>query len=226
VKTNIAECLERELSSPDWQHEPVNMGGVTDNYQEAEARYRIMPDILRLLIKYKTPAVISTKSELILRDYDLFAELARVAGVNIAVTVTTSDIRLQELIEPGGSPPLSRFAVLSEFSRTNASVGLHMMPIIPYITDRTENIESVFAGGAQAGAGYFLPYTLRLREPTKTFFLSFIEKHFPHLCGKYKALYKSDKAGKQYSISLYKKMAGLRSKYGISADYTYPAAQA
>ena len=70
VKTNIAEQLEKELSSPNWKREVVNIGGVTDSYQPAESIYKQMPDILKLMIRYKTPCIISTKSDLILRDYD------------------------------------------------------------------------------------------------------------------------------------------------------------
>ena len=56
VKTNIVEQLEKELSSPSWKREVINIGGVTDSYQRAEETYQFMPRILKLLIKYKTPA--------------------------------------------------------------------------------------------------------------------------------------------------------------------------
>jgi len=47
VKTNIVEQLEKQLSSPKWKREVVNIGGVTDSYQAAEEHYRLMPDILK-----------------------------------------------------------------------------------------------------------------------------------------------------------------------------------
>ena len=65
VKTNIVEQLEKQFSSPTWKREVVNINGVTDSYQPIEAKYQLMPEILRLLIKYKTPCIISTKSDLI-----------------------------------------------------------------------------------------------------------------------------------------------------------------
>ncbi|MFZ2537550.1 MAG: radical SAM protein, partial [Oscillospiraceae bacterium] len=82
VKTNIVEQLEKELSAPSWKREIINIGGVTDSYQSAEATYKIMPEILKLLIKYKTPAIISTKSTLVLRDYDLIDELSQITYIN------------------------------------------------------------------------------------------------------------------------------------------------
>lgn len=147
VKTNIAERLEQQLSRPSWKREPVSIGGVTDSYQPAEAKYKLMPDILRLFIKYKTPAIISTKSELILRDYDLIAELARITYVNIAETITCMDETRRRKIEPSGAPSLGRFRVLKEFSKTDAFTGLHLMPIVPFLTDSRENIDALYKNG-------------------------------------------------------------------------------
>ncbi|WP_373276630.1 SPL family radical SAM protein, partial [Clostridioides difficile] len=102
VKTNIVEKLERQLKSSKWKKEVINIGGVTDSYQPIEADYKIMPEILNLLIKYKTPAIISTKSDLILRDYDLIDKLSRITYINVASTITTVNEDTQRLIEPNG----------------------------------------------------------------------------------------------------------------------------
>lgn len=54
-KSNIAQVLEKELSAKSWKHEAVNIGGVTDSYQPLEEQLQIMPEILKVLIKHKTP---------------------------------------------------------------------------------------------------------------------------------------------------------------------------
>ena len=82
IKKNIVELLEIELSKKSWKREVINIGGVTDSYQPLEERYKLMPEILKLLIKYKTPCIISTKSDLILRDYDLIDKLSKITYVN------------------------------------------------------------------------------------------------------------------------------------------------
>ena len=81
-KKNILEHLEKELSSPNWKREIVNIGGVTDSYQSIEEKLEIMPEVLKLMIKYKTPVIISTKSDLILKDIDLIDKLSRITYVN------------------------------------------------------------------------------------------------------------------------------------------------
>ncbi|HAZ06269.1 MAG TPA: radical SAM protein, partial [Acetobacterium sp.] len=35
VKTNIVDVLEKQLASPNWKREIINIGGVTDSYQPA-----------------------------------------------------------------------------------------------------------------------------------------------------------------------------------------------
>ena len=90
-KDNIAEQLERQLASPSWKGEVINLGGVTDNYQPWEAENGMMKEVLEVLIKYRNPCIISTKSDLILRDYELIDRLSRLTYVNIASTITCVD---------------------------------------------------------------------------------------------------------------------------------------
>ena len=91
-----------------------------------------MPDILKVFIKYKTPIIISSKSDLILRYYDLIDALSQITYVNIAATITTVDEGIRKKLEPGGVSSVRRFEMLREFRKTNASIGVHMMPIVPY----------------------------------------------------------------------------------------------
>ncbi len=86
-KENFCEILEKELSSPKWKKEIINFGSVSDSYQPAEKKLEIMRDVLKLMIKYKNPINISTKSKLILRDIDLIEELSLVAEVQIECSI-------------------------------------------------------------------------------------------------------------------------------------------
>lgn len=218
VKTNIAEALERQLRSPKWDKAVINLGGVTDNYQVAEAMERQMPEILRLMIKYNNPIIISTKSDLILRDIDLFDELSRKTYVNIASTITTANETLQKKLEPGGVSPMRRFSMLQEFRKTKASTAVHMMPLLPYLTDGEENLNAVFSQARDAHVDYLLPGLLNLRGETKQVFYHFLQKEYPNLLGEYRLLYQN--AGlKDYRGSLYKKLGRFREKYQISFDY-------
>lgn len=222
IKTNIVEMLEKELKSARWKRDIINIGGVTDSYQPAEAHYKLMPEILRLLIKYKTPAIISTKSDLVLRDYELIAELSGITYINIAATITTQDEALRKKIEPGAVSSQKRFAMLKEFKRSNASTGLHFMPIIPYLTDGYANIDSLFCSAKESGVDYVLPGTMYLLGKTRSAFFDFIYNQYPEFSEKLSALYKTGAADSNYKNELYKTVNSLREKYGLSKSYTKP----
>lgn len=223
VKTNIVEQLDKELSSPIWNREIINIGGVTDSYQEAEAEMKIMPEVLKVLIKHKTPAIISTKSNLILRDYDLIEELAKLTYVNIASTITTTDEDVRQKIEPFSSPSIDRFKMLKEFRKTNASVGLHTMPIIPYLTDGYSNIENLCSEAKNSNVHYMLPGVLYLRGATRKVFFDFFETNYPDKYENLKDLYKTGGADQSYKERLYNEIVNpLREKYGISSNYIKP----
>jgi DNA repair photolyase len=222
VKGNVIELLEKELQAPSWKGEVINIGGVTDSYQPAEAEYQLMPQVLKLLIKYKNPAIISTKADLVLRDFDLIDQLSRLTYINIAATITTVDERLREKIEPGAVSAARRFAMLKEFKKTRASIGLHVMPIIPLLTDTQENLQTLFSQACDCVVDYLLPGTLYLRGKTRTAFFEFIDEVYPDKLASLQAIYKTGAADKNYKNQLYGVVNPLREKYCLSASYMKP----
>ncbi len=222
VKKNIVDLLEKELQAESWKREVINLGGVTDSYQPAETKHRLMPEILKLLIRYKTPVIISTKSDLVLRDYDLIDQLSRITYINIAATITTADEELRKKIEPNSSPTAARFAMLKEFRKTNASIGMHVMPIIPLLADSSDNFERLFSEAARCGVDYVLPGVLYLRGKTRHAFFTFLEEEFPEAALEYRKLYKTGGAGKEYKNGLYQVINALRDKYKLSSSYMQP----
>lgn len=222
IKTNVAEQLEKQLASPSWKREIVNIGGVTDSYQPIEKERKMMPDILKLLIKYKTPCIISTKSDLILRDFDLIAELASITYVNVAATITCMDENIRQKIEPGGVSSLRRFQMLKEFSKTDASRGLHMMPIIPYLTDSDENLNALYDCGEEARVSYALPGLMNLRGRTRKSFFEFIRLEYPRLEPIFRDLYKEGRLDHEYRTAFYKRLRKVKNGHSLSHNYMPP----
>jgi len=219
VKTNIVEALEKELSSRRWKRDIVNLGGVTDSYQAIEAKYKLMPEILKLMIKYKTPITISTKSDLILRDIELLEELAKVAMVNVAVTITTMNENIRKKIEPGAIPSIRRLEVLKKLAGKNIGLGLHFMPIIPKITDSRDSIEAVFYEASKVPVDYIICGILNLKSATKINFLDFIKKDFPEIFDEYAKIYDGAFVTKEHGKEIYKIIYELKRKYALSSDY-------
>lgn len=219
VKKNIAEVLEKQLSSKSWKGEIINIGGVTDSYQPCEKTYKLMPDILRLLIKYKNPCIISSKSDLILRDFDLIDELSRLTYVNIAQTITASDDETARKLEPGASPVSNRFNVLKEFSTTEASTGIHIMPIIPFITDSYENLSELLSKAADCNVTYALTSLMYLRGATRSVFFDFIRNNYPQYHRLLINMYSKTGSMGEYKNQLYSMINTIKRKYNISSDF-------
>ena len=219
IKTNVVEALEKELSSKRWKREWINLGGVTDSYQAIERQYKLMPKILELMIKYKTPITISTKSDLILRDADLLEKLAKVATVNVAVTITTWDEKLRQKLEPGAISSERRMEVLRQLKGKGINLGLHLMPIVPYLTDTPENLENIFREVGKIPVDYVIAGMLNLRSETRKNFLRFIQENYPELASKYFQEYKGAYWEKEKRREVYFLVHKLMKKYGLNGDY-------
>lgn len=223
VKTNAADALDKTLSAMRVKPDIVNLGGVTDNYQPLEAERRLMPDILKVLIRHRVPALVSSKSDLVLRDMDLLDELNRVAVVNVAVTITTFGEAWRKL-EPMASPPERRLEVVKEAKARGMVAGLHMMPVIPYLTDTDESLNGVFQAAKDCNLDYVVADALHLRGETKTHFLKWIQKEFPDYLQLYKLLYMTGSLDQRYKTKLNAKIAEMFRKYGVNTDYRQPLA--
>ena len=215
VKKNIVEVLEKELSSKNWNREIINLGSVTDSYQPAEKDYKIMPEILKLLIKYKTPMTISTKSDLILRDFDLIDKVSNIVPVRIASTITTANEKLSYLIEPNVISPLKRFETLKEFKKTNAIVGVHAIPVMPFITE--DGLEEIFIKTKENNLDYAICEVLNLRGECRKIFLNFVRKNFYEHYKKYLYIYGNNgELKEEYKNKIHKKIKYLEEKYNLN----------
>ncbi|MDR2944376.1 MAG: radical SAM protein [Methanosarcinales archaeon] len=220
AKTNVAEQLDKELGRFGRKKTVINIGGVCDSYQRAEEEFELMPDVLRVMLKHKNPIIISTKTDLILRDFDLIDELSKYVFVNIASTITTADENLRVKIEPGAVSAKRRFDMLEKFKKTDATIGVHTMPVLPFLTDSPENLEAIFSKTKEIGAVYIIVQTLYLRSQTRKTYFEFIQTEFPGLFEDMSRLYKTGHLDKEYKKKFYAVLNPLLKKYELSTDYT------
>lgn len=214
-KENVIDVLEKELSSGKING-IINIGSVCDSYQPCEKELGLMREILKVMIKHKQSIHISTKSKLILRDIDLLNELSKITYVNITSSITLVDQRKQKLIEPNASTSLERMKTLKIIKeKTNASVGVLLMPIIPYIGDSYENLEAIYKIAKSIPLDYIYPGTLYLRGKTKKYFLKSIKDIDDNVYHKIQNLYNDGKCSLSYKKDIYKKINELNKKYNM-----------
>src|SRR5512147_3099972 len=73
-KPEAARLLEAELSKPRYRPELIHIGGNTDPYQPQERKLRITRGVVEVLLAFRHPFSVITKSALIVRDLDLLAD--------------------------------------------------------------------------------------------------------------------------------------------------------
>ena len=177
VKVNAPELLANALAKPRWQGESIHFSGITDCYQPLEAVWSLTRRCLEVCLAHRNPAVVVTKSYLIIRDADLLAELNRAAGAAVYISITFADDGLARLIEPNTPPPSRRFEALRRLRQAGVPVGVLVAPIIPGLNDR--DIPEILRRAADAGAEQAGYIALRLPGPVRQVFLSRIKKVMP-----------------------------------------------
>lgn len=213
AKTNIAELLQQEL--PGFSRRPVNLGGICDSYQPAERECALMPRVLELLAKYSVPTVVCTKSALILRDIDWLRKVNEAGGLGTAVTVTTMDEMVAKLIEPGASSSYQRMEVVKELKQRGIGCGVHLMPIIPFLTSDMKSLEAVYSAAKDAGADYVLAGGLNLKGRTRQGFFDSVRERFPSQYRSIRELYQNKPKYYEYKQQLFENLSKLRKKYDM-----------
>ncbi len=214
-KSNIAKLLEKQLSSKSWKHEAVNIGGVTDSYQPIEEKLKIMPEVLSTLIRHKTPIILATKSDLVLRDIDYLKKLNEVAGVKVSLTVTTMDESLQKYLEPNAASPSSRIEALRILRKEGIPAGITLMPVIPYLTDSYENLDLIYSEALRVSAEHIRPNVLYLIGKTRINFFNFLSVYDQQVYKKIKNLYRTDYPSQKYLKEFNLKINSLKNKYNV-----------
>jgi DNA repair photolyase len=200
VKDNAAEILHKEFSRKKWnKNKTVNLVTVTDPYQPAENKYKITRKVLEVFLKHHNALLLTTKSDLVLRDLDILAEIGQTGFLNVNITLPTLEEELRKKIEPKAPSIDKRLHIIKELHKANITVGVTAIPLLPHITDSEEAIETLIKTLADKGADYVIVDMLNFRGETKNRFLEFLKYYDSTLIPKYEKLYQTNYCDKQYA---------------------------
>lgn len=184
-KQNEIEILSQELKTKR-KKGVIGIGAMSDTYNAFEKQYQITRKALKLISHYGFGVSIETKSDLIVRDIDIFKEINSKADVILKFTITTADDTLARKIEPGVCASSERFKAMKELANGGLFVGTLLTPILPFITDSEENIRKVIRLSAENGAKFvFSMGGVTLRENQREYFFEKLNELFPGLKKKY-----------------------------------------
>jgi DNA repair photolyase len=212
VKTDAPQLLREELNDRKWQPASISLSGVTDCYQPVERKLELTRQCLEVLLDFRNPCGIISKSHLVTRDIDLLRELAELNLVNVYLSVTTLNEDVQRVMEPRAATPKRRLDAIRQLSDAGIPVGVMVAPVVPGLTDH--ELPAILRACADAGARSAGYVPLRLPFGVKDLFEAWLTRHFPDRKGKILSRISDLRGGKLNDPNFGSRMHG----YGIWAD--------
>lgn len=177
AKPNAASTMEKQFMNKNWEVKPIMFSGNTDCYQPVERKLGITRQMLEVLLKFRHPAGMITKNQLILRDIDILQDLARLKLVHVMITITSlkEDLRLK--MEPRTATAKNRLKVIEQLSKAGIPTGVMTAPIIPGLN--SNEIPELIKAAGQHGATSAGMTIVRLNGAIGDIFTDWIHKNFP-----------------------------------------------
>jgi DNA repair photolyase len=177
VKEDAPELLREELLSPKWKPETIAISGVTDPYQPVERKLEVTRRCLAVLADFRNPTAMITKNHLVTRDVDHLGELAQYGAASVALSITTLDPKLANILEPRASTPELRLSAIETLAKNGIPATVMVAPLIPAINDH--ELPKILEAARDAGATSAGFVVLRLPWAVAPLFERWLDEHFP-----------------------------------------------
>ena len=207
AKPNAAQLLREELARPGYVCSPIVLGTATDAYQPFERKERLTRAVLEVALETRHPVSVVTKSSLIVRDADLWAELAKQHLAHVGISLTTQDGSLARQLEPRASAPHARLEAMRTLSAAGVPVSIFASPLIPGLNDH--ELEKLLGAAHEHGAGSAGYTLLRLPHEVAGLFRDWLEWHAPEKAARIMSVLYDLRGGKANDARFGSRMKGL-----------------
>lgn len=170
----------------------IGMGAMSDPYNPFEEGLLLTRHALELIDAYDCGVSVDTKSDLIVRDIDLYQSIQTHSPAICKITVTTVDEELAAKVEPRAPSPARRLEAIRKLAEAGLFCGVLLMPVLPFLEDRPEQVLSVVDRSADAGAKFiYSGFGVTMRQGQREHFLRELDRAFPgeNLSRRYLARY-------------------------------------
>lgn len=190
VKENAPELLEQILRSKR-KKGMIGTGSMCDPYQPVERTLKLTRRCLEVIDRFGFGAAVLTKSDLVLRDLDLLAVINEKAKSVVQLSLTIADEDLSRKLEPNVCTSKRRYEVLKEFQRKGIPTVVWMTPILPFLTDTKENLDTILDWCIDAGVRGIICWNIgmTLRDGDREYYYDALDRYFPGLSRKYRKIY-------------------------------------
>ena len=208
VKENAPDLLEKILRTKK-KRIMIGTGSMCDPYQPCEMELKLVRSCLERIGRYGFGAAVLTKSDRVLRDLDLLADINSRAKAVVQMSLTIADEDLSRKLEPHVCSSKRRYEVLKEVRKAGIPAVVWMTPVLPFLTDTKENVEEILDWCIDAGVKGIVCWNMgmTLREGNREYYYQALDTHFPGLSQKYREIY-----GNSYEV-LSRRNAELMSRF-------------
>ena len=186
VKQNAPELLEKALRSKRKKC-MIGTGSMSDPYMHCEEKLGLTRRCLEIILANGFGAAVQTKSDRILRDIDLLAEINRSAKCVVQMTLTTYDDELCQILEPNVCSTKRRIEVLEQMRERGIPTVVWLTPILPFINDTEENVRAILNECVRVGVKGVIDFGMgmTLREGDREYYYAALDRHFPGMKERY-----------------------------------------
>lgn len=205
-KPDAPALLRKQLGAKRYSPAPIVIGTSTDPYQPVDRDKKLTRSIIKVLVDCQHPFSLITKNALVTRDIDLIAPMAARNRASVAISVTSLDHKLSNLMEPRASAPHRRLDAIRKLTDAGIPVTVLTAPIIPGLND--SEIENIVAACVDSGAQSVSHIVLRLPLEIADLFEEWLETHYPNRRKKVMSLVRQMRAGQTYQSEFGTRMHG------------------
>ncbi|MEK9179444.1 MAG: radical SAM protein [Patescibacteria group bacterium] len=152
AKINAPELLKSEILKlkNNGRGKVIWFSSVTDPYQGMEAKYQLTRKCLQVLVDANFQGEVSflTKSDMVLRDIDIFKRLSH---VEVGMTITSTDDSISRYFEKFAPPASARLAALQKLHDEGIETYAFIGPLLPHFVASDEALDTLFSSVHNVG---------------------------------------------------------------------------
>lgn len=233
IKSNALNILKNQLKrkSKIGERGIILFGSATDPYIDIEKELFLTRDLLKIANRFRFPIHLVTKSDLVLRDIDLFKKINKNgllpkdiekldSKVIITFSFSTLDEKVAKIFEPNAPNINRRLKAIKKLKDEEFLVGVSLMPLLPFISDSYASIDKIISIFSDIEVDYVFGGSLTLfgerDNDSKTKYYKILNENFPKFVEPTKNIFKEKEYPNiSYQNNIYKNLENVCRKYNI-----------
>jgi DNA repair photolyase len=233
-KENAVVLLEKQLKlrAKKNQFGIIVLSSATDPYLQWENELHLTRQLLEVILHFRFPVHVITKSNLVVRDFDLLSQINKQATLPpdlqrslphkamLTFSFSTLDDSVGQIFEPGATPPSQRLAAMEKALQAGLHTGVSLMPLLPLIGDSQEQLYDLYATFSKLGARYVFPASTTLfghgPADSKPLTLRAVRMHYPERLAAFEKLFAGGfQIDQSYQLELDKRIEIARARHPL-----------